>query len=452
MKGAVVYDVTQKQVLVSRHVTYHESIFPYQNSNPVSQTQCWELATHPAHTTTLPSSLTTPSTNPNSDLTTNPNSNLPSNPTNDQLSHPITEPNTTLLPPSPRKSIRPHKPPAHLKDYICNSISSTCTYPIHHYISYANLSPGHRSYTFSLDTVSEPSTYLEASKHPCWVEAMHKELTALDKNRTWTIVDKPAGVTPIGYKWIYKVKRKADGTLERYKARLVAKGYTQTEGIDFFDTFSPVVKMATVRMLLALAAIKKWHIQQLDVNNAFLRGVLQEEVYMSIPQGLPNVPSNKVCRLLKSLYGLKQTSRKWYEKLSNLLLTLGFKQAHSDHSLFTNITASSYTALLIYVDDIVLVGDSLSELTRVKQVLDKQFGIKDLGNLKFFLGLEAAHSSQGIVFLRDSIALIYFKTQVFLAANRFPPLWNLVYTYIRMMDLHSMILLVIGVWLANFYT
>lgn len=260
-------------------------------------------------------------------------------------------------------------------------------------------------YALSLDTIPEPSSYLEASKHPCWVEAMQKELSALEKNRTWAIVDKPAGVIPIGCKWIYKVKRKADGSLERYKARLVAKGYTQTEGIDFFDTFSPVVKMATVRMIIALAAIKNWHIQQLDVNNAFLHGELQEEVYMSIPQGVLNVPPNKVCRLLKSLYGLKQASRKWYERLSNLLLSLGFKQAHSDHSLFTNITTTSYTALLIYVDDIVLVGDSFSELSKVKQVLDNSFGIKDLGNLKFFLGLEAAHSSKGIALTQRQYCL-----------------------------------------------
>lgn len=106
---------------------------------------------------------------------------------------------------------------------------------------------------------------------------MNKELTALEANKTWVLVDKPEGVVPIGCKWVYKVKRKADATLERYKARLVAKGYTQTEGIDFFDTFSPVAKMATVRMLIALAAIQKWHIHQLDVNNTFLHGELKEE-------------------------------------------------------------------------------------------------------------------------------------------------------------------------------
>lgn len=117
---------------------------------------------------------------------------------------------------------------------------------------------------------------------------------------------------------------------------------------------------------------------------------------MTVPLGVSKVGPTKVCKLLKSLCGLKQASRKWYERLTILLLDLGFKQAHSDHSLFTHITPSSYTALLIYVDGIVLVGDSLTEIATIKSTLDKAFGIKDLDLLKFFLGLEVAHSSKGI--------------------------------------------------------
>lgn len=197
----------------------------------------------------------------------------------------------------------------------------------------------------------------------------------------------------------------------------MAKGYTQTEGIDFFDTFSPVVKMATVRLLLAIAAVKKWHIHQLDVNHAFLHGELQEEVYMRMPPGIDNTNPSKVCKLLKSLYGLKQASRKWYERLSNLLTDLGFQQAHADHSLFTYITPSSYTVLLIYVDDIVLAGDSVTEINKVKKILDSTFGIKDLGLLKFFLGIEVAHSSKGISLCQRQYCLNLLQDSGILASK-----------------------------------
>jgi hypothetical protein len=162
---------------------------------------------------------------------------------------------------------------------------------------------------------------------------MNDELEALAKNKTWIFVDLPPHVKPIGSKWVYKIKHKADGTIERYKARLVAKGYNQIEGLDFFDTFSPVAKLSTVRILLAIASIKQWHLHQLDVNNAFLHGELQEDVYMTIPQGVSCSKANQVCKLVKSLYGLKQASRKWYERLTSLLLQQGYRQSTSDYSL-----------------------------------------------------------------------------------------------------------------------
>ncbi|MCI05930.1 retrovirus-related pol polyprotein from transposon TNT 1-94, partial [Trifolium medium] len=169
-----------------------------------------------------------------------------------------------------------------------------------------------RTFAMSIITTTEPRDYKEASQLPCWVEAMNTELKALHQNKTWIYVDQPPNVKPIGNKWVYKVKHKADGFIERYKARLVAKGYNQIEGLDFFDTFSPVAKITTVRTLIALASAKSWHLHQMDVNNAFLPGDLHEDVYMSIPQGVKSPKSNQVCKLLKSLYGLRQASRKWY--------------------------------------------------------------------------------------------------------------------------------------------
>jgi len=149
---------------------------------------------------------------------------------------------------------------------------------------------------------------------------------------------------------------------KRYKTRLVAKGFAQTEDVDYFETFSPVVKMATVRVVLALTSIHRWTIQQLDVNNALLHGDLSEDVYMTVPPSVSVSGSSKCCKLHKSLYGLRQSSRKWYEKFSILLLSCGYQQAHADHSLFIKSVDSSFTALIIYVDDIILIGNSNDSL------------------------------------------------------------------------------------------
>jgi len=152
---------------------------------------------------------------------------------------------------------------------------------------------------------------------------MHAELDALDVNQTWQITSLPPGKKTIDCRWIYKIKYKSDGTVDRYKARLVAKGYTQLEGLDFLDTFAPVAKLTTLRLLLALAAAYNWSLTQLDVNNAFLDGDLHEEVYMQPPPGLL-LPNNSVCKLQRSLYGLKQAGRQWYEKLSTFLISQNY--------------------------------------------------------------------------------------------------------------------------------
>ena len=170
---------------------------------------------------------------------------------------------------------------------------------------------------------------------------MQHELTALELNKTWELVTLPKNKRTIGCKWVFKVKYKADGTIERHKARLVAKGYTQQEGLDFFDTFSLVAKIISIRLLLAVAAVKQWHLHQLDVNNAFLHGDLHEEVYMELPIRLAVQGEQKVCCLLKSLYGLKQASRQWYAKLSQAILSYGFVQGNSDYSMFIKKSKSS---------------------------------------------------------------------------------------------------------------
>jgi hypothetical protein len=286
------------------------------------------------------------------------------------------------------------------------------------FLSYHHLSIPHCFYALSLTTHIEPRSYAEAIKYECWRQAMQVELQALETTGTWVLVDLPPHVKPIGCRWVYKVKHHADGTVERYKARLVAKGYNQIEGLDYFDTFSPVAKLTTVRMVIALASVHHWFLHQLDVNNAFLHGDLQEDVYMQPPPGITNDP-NKVCKLIKSLYGLKQASRQWYAKPTSLLISHGYKQAHADHSLFVKHDGSHFTLLLVYVDDVILAGNHLPEFSYNKDLLHSSFKIKDLGQLKYFLGLEVAHSSRGISLCQRKYCLDLLSDTGFLGAK--PP-------------------------------
>nr|KYP51292.1 Retrovirus-related Pol polyprotein from transposon TNT 1-94 [Cajanus cajan] len=270
--------------------------------------------------------------------------------------------------------------------------ASNCLYPLSSFVTYNNCSPSHTSFCLSISAQHEPTSFKEANSEECWRRAMEAELQALEKNQTWSLVRLPEGKRPVGCKWVYRVKYKVDGSVERYKARLVAKGFTQTEGVDYFETFSPVVKLSTVRFLLSLAAAHNWFLHQLDVDNAFLHGDLFEEVYMKPPPGFKLSHPRLVCKLHKSLYGLKQASRQWNQKLTEALISLNFIQSSTDHSLFIKKSHSSITALLVYVDDVVLTGNDMAEISAVKAYLHAQFHIKDLGPLKFFLGLEIARS------------------------------------------------------------
>ncbi|KAL5542564.1 hypothetical protein UlMin_010274 [Ulmus minor] len=154
-----------------------------------------------------------------------------------------------------------------------------------HYVSNHRLSESNKSFVNQLSIVSIPNSVQEALVDKRWKAAMDEEMKSLQKNETWELVDRPAGKKPVGCRWIYTVKYQADGTIERFKARLVEKGYTQTYGIDYTDTFAPVAKINTVRVLLSLAANLDWPLQQFDVKNAFLHGELTEEVYMDPPPG-----------------------------------------------------------------------------------------------------------------------------------------------------------------------
>lgn len=238
-----------------------------------------------------------------------------------------------------------------------------------------------------------PKTLKLAFADKAWYNTMETEDLALKNKKTWSLIPPSPDQKLISNKWVFRVKTKADGTLDKLKARLVARGYEQMAGVDYMETFSPVVKFTTIRLIFTLAATRHWSIQQIDVNNAFLNGDLEETIYMVQPKGFedPKFPSY-VCKLHKSIYGLKQAPRAWYEKLKSALLTLGFKRSASDCSLFFRNVKGVLTLILVYVDDILLTGDSTEQVLQVIQSLHTQFALKTMGEVHYFLGIEVTKS------------------------------------------------------------
>ncbi|KAM1143556.1 hypothetical protein ACFX15_031820 [Malus domestica] len=245
---------------------------------------------------------------------------------------------------------------------------------------------------------TEPQTFSAASKFVEWQVAMKEEMQALVQQQTWKLVPLPPNKNLVGCKWIYKIKKNVDGSVARYKTRLVAKGFSQEAGLDYYETFSPVVKPITVRLVLSLATTNGWKLKQLDVKNAFLHGFLDEEVYMAQPQSfLDPVHPEYVCKLERSLYGLKQAPRAWNEWFFKFLLSLGFKSSYADSSLFVQHIGNDVIILLLYVDDIILTGSNDSLVQSVITQLTQEFDMKDLGLLHFFLGLQIEYQSQRLL-------------------------------------------------------
>ncbi|KAI3780426.1 hypothetical protein L2E82_10407 [Cichorium intybus] len=263
-----------------------------------------------------------------------------------------------------------------------------------------------RKLNLHIDTSSPvPKNYLQAFNDPNWLNAMTEEYTALISNKTWVLVPRPLDANVINCIWLFKKKLNADGSLSRYKACLVANGRSQRPDIDCDETFSLVVKPATIRTVLTIAVTHKWPIRQLDVKNAFLHGNLQETVYMHQPPGYrdPSRPDH-VCLLQRSLYGLKQASRAWFQRFAMFISRIGFVLSRCDSSLFIYRHGTHMAYLLLNVDDIVLTGSSTQLLTRIISLLSTEFSMSDLGDLHYFLGVSATGSVDGLFLSQQKYA------------------------------------------------
>ncbi|GJU27302.1 retrotransposon protein, putative, ty1-copia subclass [Tanacetum coccineum] len=244
----------------------------------------------------------------------------------------------------------------------------------------------------SLGDLNEPTSYKAAmldSESDKWIDAMNAEMQSMIDNMVWVLVDLPPNCKTVGSKWLFKIKTDMDGNVHTYKARLVAKGYTQLYGVDYEETFSPVADIRAIRILISIAAFYDYEIWQMDVKTAFLNGHLDEDIYMVQPEGFvdPKHP-RKVCKLQRSIYGLKQASRSWNKRFDEEIKRFGFTQNLDEPCVYQKASGSNVTFLILYVDDIIIMGNHIPSLQSVKDYLGKCFAMKDLGEAAFILGIK----------------------------------------------------------------
>ncbi|XP_033138570.1 uncharacterized protein LOC103844422 isoform X1 [Brassica rapa] len=252
---------------------------------------------------------------------------------------------------------------------------------------------------------SEPRDFNEAKDSKEWRDACVDELKSIEKNGTWTLIDLPVGAKQIGLKWIFKIKRNSDGSINKYKARLVAKGYVQRHGIDFDEVFAPVARIETIRLLINLAAAHNWEIHHLDVKTAFLHGDLKEVVYVTQPEGFEVSGSeSKVYKLHKALYGLRQAPRAWNHKLNSILRELQFIKCAKEPSVYRRLVHGDLLVVAVYVDDLFITGANVQHIIDFKKEMSAQFEMSDLGKLTYYLGIEVTQHQGGITLSQKNYA------------------------------------------------
>ena len=235
----------------------------------------------------------------------------------------------------------------------------------------------------------EPRSVEAALNEQCWREAMVAEVDSIQANKTWELSTLLKGHKAIGLKWVFKVKKDPNGIVTKHKARLVAKGYAQREGVDFEEVFAPVARIETVRLLIALAALKGWQVHHMDVKSAFLNGDLREELYVQLPPGfVVKDGSGKVLKLKKALYGLRQAPRAWNARLDSELVKLGFVRNPLEHAVYRRLGKDGLLLVGVYVDDLVITGSSNTSIESFKKEMMSSFSMSDLGLLSYYLGFQ----------------------------------------------------------------
>ncbi|GJZ44585.1 ribonuclease H-like domain-containing protein [Tanacetum coccineum] len=402
-RGYRCLDLATNKIIISRHVNFEETIFPFGSMTP-SNPPSYNFLEH--NDTPSPIQLKLLTT-PNSSTVNQPTSNTSQAQQQPNIMHPSTSsahssPQSTTSNTHVPHSILPAPStvysPAHQPTQQSTTTSTQPAYPPppnpnntsrHPMVTRSRdgtTKPTNR-FTLHVSSVSPlPKSHIQASKNPHWQNAMQDEFNALIKNGTWVLVPRPPNVNVVRSMWLFKHKFNADGTLSRYKARLVANGKSQQPGVDCDETFSPVVKHATIRIVLSLVVSRQWPIHQLDVKNAFLHGHLIETVYMHQPPGFTDpIHPDYVCHLQRFLYGLKQAPRAWFQRFVTYAARVGFHHSKTDSSLLIFRKGADTAYLLLYVDDIILTASSSAFLQRIISSLHGEFAMTDLGPLNYFL-------------------------------------------------------------------
>ena len=249
---------------------------------------------------------------------------------------------------------------------------------------------------------------MEGADKEHWIESIKREVDALIANKTFTIIERPENIRAIGFKWVFKIKENKDGTIERYKTRCTALGNLQRPGYDFDETFAPVVRYSTIRMLLAKAATSKMILHHMDVDTAFLYGTLDDtdKVYMKVPDTVPIPPhligKDVVCQVHKGIYGLRQSPRLFNRNLNQTLSKMGFTRSQHDACLYFRMSGTTTSFITVYVDDLVIAASTVEEMNGIKQQLNSHYRMKDLGKLNYILGMEVNIDNNNNIILTQS--------------------------------------------------